>query len=346
MSAFKETFNGIAQKLVQSLNSIAQKLGQSLNGIAQKLGQSLDLSGAGKLAGIGAGSKPLVLALPIGIAVLGVALFVRKMRKKKSAGSIGRNVQEVKPAKTTLILLILFSALLLGLTGLAVYDHLKERSISVAAGTRKTESYVLAQALKTVTERHYPRLKITILEIEGAAEPLERGSVQLAVAQSDAPAGPSARSVAVLSKQRVLLARSDVDERVVYALTQVLMQRGQELADAIPVENAALRPLTASIQKPGVESKSDVPLHRGAVAVYDWDQTPFLRRYPRISVLAGAGVGLLGLWTWYLVHRAWRRRKVEQAYQERRLAIPAAHEPWTFSKILLARAGETAAATR
>jgi hypothetical protein len=220
-----------------------------------------------------------------------------------------------------------------------VYDHLKERPISIAAGARKTESYVLAQALKTVTERHYPRIKITILEIEGATEPLERGLVQLAVAPSEAPAGPSARNVAVLSEQRLLLARNDVNERVVYALTQVLMQRGQELAEAIPVANAALRPFAANVQQPGVKSKSDVPLHPGAVAFYDRDKTRLVFKYPTISALTLAGLVLSGLWVWELRRQSRRKQQAERDRQERRFAGLPEREVWTFSKILLERAG-------
>ncbi len=303
--------------------------------------------------GVGAGSKSLVsillvLALPIGIVVLGVALVVRKKRKKKPAAPVRRNVQEVKPAKTTLILLILFSSLfgvlLLSLAGLAVYDRLKERSISVAAGTRKTESYVLAQALKTVTERHYPRIKITILEIDDATEQLERGLIQLAIAKSDAPAGPSARSVAALSAKSMLLARSDTDEKVVYALTQVLMQRGQELAEAIPSANAALRPLASKVQQPN----SETPLHPGAVAFYDRDKVPFVLRYAVLIALTFVGLVLGGLWVWELRRRSRRKQQAEKERQERRFAAstpssgPAERGPWTFSRLLLESAGEGA----
>jgi hypothetical protein len=224
-----------------------------------------------------------------------------------------------------------------------VYDHLKERRISVAAGTRKTESYVLAQALKTVTERHYPRIKITILEIEGATEPLERGLVQLATVKSDAPASPSARSVAALSAKSLLLARSDADEKVVYALTQVLMQRGQELAAAIPAANAALRPLAAKVQKPGVESKSDVPLHPGAAAFYDRDKIPFVLRYAVIIALTFAGLVLSGLWVWELRRRSRRKQQAEKERQDRIFAGLAARAPWGFSKLLLESAGEASA---
>ncbi|MGH9842236.1 MAG: TAXI family TRAP transporter solute-binding subunit [Blastocatellia bacterium] len=301
--------------------------------------------------GIGAGSKSLVsillvLALPIGIVALGVALFVRKKRKKKPAAPVRRDVREVKPAKTALILLILFSALfgalLLSLAGLFAYDRLKERPISIAAGTRKTESYVLAQALKTVTERHYPHIKITILEIEDVTEPLEKGLIQLATAKSDAPAGPSARSVAALSAKSVLLARGDADEKVVYALTQVLMQRGQELADAIPVANAALRPLMAKVQKPN----SETPLHPGAVAFYDGDKTPFVLRYAVIIALTFAGLVMSGLWAWELRRWSLRKRQAEKDRQERRFAGltpssgPAEGGPWTFSRLLQESAGE------
>ncbi|MGH9846564.1 MAG: hypothetical protein ACREEM_48315 [Blastocatellia bacterium] len=318
-------------------------LTDTINSLALKLGQSFGLSGAGKAAGIGAGSKALglillVLALPIGMVLLGVSLVERNI------ASLGRNARRWIVTKTVLTLLVLASVMLLGFAGWTAYDYLQERRISIAAGSRTEESYQLAQALKAVAERHYPHIKMAILEIEGAAGEtgiLENGLVQMAIAPADFPAGPSARSVAVLAgpSPRVLLARDDVDERVVYALTQMLTQFGAELTTAIPVGKAAPQPHAVSIQKPGVQAKSDAPLHPGAAAFYDWDKTPFVLRYAKLSALVSAGLVLLGLWIWQLRHRA-RRRQVIQTMS---FSPPAEREPWTFSKILLESAGETSA---
>lgn len=311
----------------------------TLNNSALKRGAAAGKAGAGKLTGSAAGFKPLglillVLALLIGVALLGVLLFARKKRKQPPA------VPETPGSRTTLILLTLSSAILLGLAGWAVYDHRQQRRIAIGASARTMESYALAQALKTVTERHYPRLKIAILEIENAPELLEKGIVQLATAPSDTPMGPHARSVAALTRQSLLLARSDVEAKVVYALTQVLIERGQELADALPAAKAALRPLAANVQPPGEQAKSDVPLHPGAAAFYERDKIRLMFRYPTITALTFAGLVLLALWAWELIRRARRKRQAERERQERRFAGLAGRAPWSFSQILLESAGE------
>ncbi len=96
------------------------------------------------------------------------------------------------------------AALTLGLaSGLAVIflQRSKTEYLTLAAGTSSGESYILGNALKTVVERHYPRIKITLLETGGTVENLqmlEDGRAQLATAQADITPGPRARALAVL----------------------------------------------------------------------------------------------------------------------------------------------------
>jgi uncharacterized protein len=73
--------------------------------------------------------------------------------------------------------------------------------LTMAAGASSGESYILSNALKTVVERHYPRIRITLLETGGTVENLEmleQGRAQLVTGQADVLPGPSARIVAVL----------------------------------------------------------------------------------------------------------------------------------------------------
>src|SRR5262249_33624000 len=73
--------------------------------------------------------------------------------------------------------------------------------ITIAAGNRSGESYVLAQALKSVAERRHPDLSIRVRETGGTAENLallEKGEIDVATAQADVPAGRQARMVAYL----------------------------------------------------------------------------------------------------------------------------------------------------
>lgn len=77
----------------------------------------------------------------------------------------------------------------------------KIQHLTLAAGSSSGESYILGNALKKVVERHYPKMRITLLETNGTVENLqmlEDGRAQLAAAQSNIPPGPTARILAVL----------------------------------------------------------------------------------------------------------------------------------------------------
>jgi TRAP-type uncharacterized transport system substrate-binding protein len=74
-------------------------------------------------------------------------------------------------------------------------------NVTLAAGSRTGESYLLGQALKAVVARHRPNIRIDVLETGGTAESLallESGKVALAAAQADVPVGSAARLIAVL----------------------------------------------------------------------------------------------------------------------------------------------------
>src|SRR5580698_3128649 len=99
---------------------------------------------------------------------------------------------------------LVLAALTLSLAGglaIVLLQRSKTEYLTLAAGTSSGESYILGSALKTVVERHYPRIRITLLETGGTVENLQMlqdGRAQLATAQSDILPGPKARAVAVL----------------------------------------------------------------------------------------------------------------------------------------------------
>jgi TRAP transporter TAXI family solute receptor len=99
---------------------------------------------------------------------------------------------------------LMLAALSLGLVavlGIVFWQRSKTEYLTLAAGASSGESYILGNALKTVVERHYPRIRITLLETGGTVENLqmlEDGRAQLATAQSDISPGPRARALAVL----------------------------------------------------------------------------------------------------------------------------------------------------
>jgi TRAP-type uncharacterized transport system substrate-binding protein len=97
-------------------------------------------------------------------------------------------------------MILLTLAIFVLLTSLA-FQRSKVRYLTLAAGSPSGESYIVCTALSTVLERHYPTIKLRVLETGGTVESLkmiEDGQVQLAVAQADVLAGPSARILAVL----------------------------------------------------------------------------------------------------------------------------------------------------
>jgi TRAP transporter TAXI family solute receptor len=98
------------------------------------------------------------------------------------------------------VVLLLLSASFLMLLTAALWQS-RTQYLTLAAGDSGGESYILGGALKKVVERHYPRIRITLLETGGTVENLkmlDEGRAQLATAQSDILPGPRARILAVL----------------------------------------------------------------------------------------------------------------------------------------------------
>jgi uncharacterized protein len=97
--------------------------------------------------------------------------------------------------------LALLSVGLVAWLALVLIQRSTTQHLTLAAGASSGESYILSAALKTVVERHYPHIRINLLETGGTVENLqllEDGRAQLVTAQADVLAGPNARSVAVL----------------------------------------------------------------------------------------------------------------------------------------------------
>jgi TRAP transporter TAXI family solute receptor len=85
--------------------------------------------------------------------------------------------------------------------GYTLFENYQVHTLVLAAGGRDEESYVLAEALATVVERHYPHIHLVVRETGGTSENLAMlsdGRAQLAAAQADVPTGPRANLLAVL----------------------------------------------------------------------------------------------------------------------------------------------------
>ena len=93
------------------------------------------------------------------------------------------------------------SLAIIGGTVRAFFQGAKTQPLTLAAGSKTGESYLIGNALKTVVERHYPKIRIMLLETGGTVENLrmlDEGRAQLATAQADISPGPAARILTVL----------------------------------------------------------------------------------------------------------------------------------------------------
>jgi len=96
---------------------------------------------------------------------------------------------------------VLLSVAILVFLANLFYQRSKVQHVTIAAGSPTGESYIISAALRTVVERHYPGIRIKLLETGGTVENLaliEKGGASFAVAQADVVTGPSARIMAVL----------------------------------------------------------------------------------------------------------------------------------------------------
>jgi uncharacterized protein len=97
--------------------------------------------------------------------------------------------------------MLVLSVVFLIVLGAVLWQQSRTQYLTLAAGDSSGDSYVLSSALKTVVERHYPKIRIRLVETGGTVENLamlEAGRAQLATAQADVLPGPSARMMAVL----------------------------------------------------------------------------------------------------------------------------------------------------
>lgn len=162
----------------------------------------------------------------------------------------------------TILVLLSLGGLTLGLIA-AVTWHLVHRNqvnhLTLVAGNRDGESYILSQAIEKVVETNNPKIKIDVQETGGTTENiqlLEEGKAQLATAQADVPTGSSARVVAVLYRDTFQLV---VKQKP--AINPLLGAKGKPTAvpqkpGINPLVDAKGKP-TAVLQKPGINRLVD-----------------------------------------------------------------------------------------
>jgi TRAP transporter TAXI family solute receptor len=329
-----------------------------------------------------------------------------------------------------------------------IFAQNKVHRVTIAAGAKEGESYIISQALEQVVERYHNNIEITVKETQGTSENiklLESKEAHLGALQADVAAGPSARLIAILypdhfqllvhpdsgvknfsdlkgkrialpkkggqfrsfldvathfglqekdfqfvgddeqiannffkSKQadvlfrvralgspaiaeivqitqsqfipipqaeamqlkypvfnaaiipegayrgnpplppqnlpsvsvnRLFVSRYDLDPQVVQSITQVMLERRQEIAEAIPHSARAVKPLVASIQSPLEVKRSGLQVHPGALAYYNRDEPSFLQENADYVALILTVILLIGSWFWELKKMLERRQK-------------------------------------
>lgn len=98
-------------------------------------------------------------------------------------------------------LIFLSLGLFLALVANTLVEHNRVHSLTIAAGFKDGESYLFAQVMARVVTKYEPKIQIQILETPGTVdnlEQLQKNKVQLAMAQADIPAPPSAQVVTLL----------------------------------------------------------------------------------------------------------------------------------------------------
>lgn len=117
-----------------------------------------------------------------------------------------------------------------------------------------------------------------------------------------APPIPPADLVSV-GVQRTLLGHRDTSAEVVEAITSLLTEGRQELADAIPGDRDEVRALLSGVKRPDTPVGLGPAVHEGARRYYDKDQPAFIEQYADFVALLLTVALLLGSWGWEL--RRW-----------------------------------------
>lgn len=144
-----------------------------------------------------------------------------------------------------LIFLVLLGGLSVSLV-LAIAWGLVNRTrvyrLTLAAGDVNGESYILSKAIEQVVETYHSNIEIEVQATGGTSDNiarLERGEAQLATAQADVAAGPSARTIAVLYQdlfQLVVKENSGIEEFVQLRGTRIgLPQEGGQFRSFLEV---------------------------------------------------------------------------------------------------------------
>ena len=125
-------------------------------------------------------------------------------------------------------------------------------------------------------------------------------------AYSGDPAIPN-MDLPTVSIHRTLLAGASADAEAVRTVTEVLLERRQEIMQEIPQEMKEVRLLLAQVKKPAPEAGLGPPWHAGARQYFDKDKPSFLMAHADYVGLMVTVILLIASWIWEL--RGWLERR-------------------------------------
>jgi uncharacterized protein len=131
-----------------------------------------------------------------------------------------------------------------------------------------------------------------------------------------------AQDFPTVSIQRTLLARDQANAAAIRAVTEVLLERRQEMMDEIPARMTEVRLLLVQTRRPQPQSGLGPALHPGALSFYDKDKPSFLLAHADYVGLIFT-VGLMaGSWIWELKRWMQRQQKTNaDLYSNRVVAL-------------------------
>ncbi|MFQ3679311.1 MAG: TAXI family TRAP transporter solute-binding subunit [Pseudanabaenaceae cyanobacterium] len=142
------------------------------------------------------------------------------------------------------------------------------------------------------------------------------------------------RDLPTIAVDRLLLVREDVPQAAVRLLTEVAIERRQEIANAVPPELMDVRPLALQFRAPR-EEDTPTALHGGAIAYYERDKPSFVQEYADYVALIMTVAALL--WSWAIEVKNWLERRQKNnadAYSQQVIQVIHACRTATNLKLL------------
>jgi uncharacterized protein len=93
------------------------------------------------------------------------------------------------------------------------------------------------------------------------------------------PAVPE-KDLPTIAVARLLITNDEIDEKVIQTITQIIIERKQEIGNEILKEHPEVKPLVATISKPdNINDTGIPPLHTGAASFYERDKPSFVQEH-------------------------------------------------------------------